>query len=131
MKQPLFKNFCRCGIAGWCLEIIFTGITRHEKSLKCETSLLMFPIYGLASLIAPLGRLLKNRSVMFRGSCYTCVIFLTEYVTGKFLRLFGRCPWDYSNAPLNIDGVIRLDYAPLWFGTGLLYEKLLKRGDNE
>ena len=26
----------------------------------------------------------------------------------------------------NIKGIIRLDYAPAWFGAGLLFEKLLK-----
>lgn len=126
MKHQLLTNFFKCGIIGWCLEILFTGVTRHEKCLKCETSLYMFPIYGLAMLIAPMKKLLRRHSTAFRGICYTCGIFFTEYLTGKFLRRFDRCPWDYSNAPLNVNGLIRLDFAPLWFGTGLLYEKLLK-----
>ena len=37
------------------------------------------------------------------------------------------CPWDYSRARSNIQGVIRLDYAPVWFLTGLLYERLLQK----
>lgn len=39
----------------------------------------------------------------------------------------GHLPWDYSHARLNVKGVIRLDYAPVWFLTGLLYEKLLNK----
>jgi len=35
------------------------------------------------------------------------------------------CPWDYSNTPLNYRGLIRPDYAPLWFGAGLFFEKIL------
>lgn len=37
------------------------------------------------------------------------------------------CPWDYSHAKTNIDGVIRLDYAPLWMAAGLLFERILIR----
>lgn len=54
-------------------------------------------------------------------------IFSTEFLTGAFLKKRGMCPWDYSKAKLNVKGIIRLDYAPLWFITGLLYEKILKR----
>ena len=48
-------------------------------------------------------------------------------LTGSFLRRFEACPWDYSKSPLNVNGLIRLDYAPLWFGAGLLFEKILCR----
>ena len=41
------------------------------------------------------------------------------------LRCFHMCPWDYSNTPLNYRGLIRPDYAPLWFGAGLFFEKIL------
>ena len=58
-----------------------------------------------------------------------CLIFLTEYVSGTILKKRNCCPWDYSHAKLNIHGVIRLDYAPVWFLTGLLYERFLTRAD--
>ena len=53
-------------------------------------------------------------------------IFIGEFFTGSLLRKMDACPWDYSDAPLNIRGLIRLDYAPLWFGAGLLFEKILR-----
>jgi uncharacterized membrane protein len=87
----------------------------------------MFPIYGMASFLKPLCRLLKGKSLLLRGGVYTCCIFCGEYLTGSFLKKFEACPWDYSEAPLNINGLIRLDYAPLWFGAGLLFEKILDR----
>ena len=43
------------------------------------------------------------------------------------LKKRNMCPWDYSKARWNIKGVIRLAYAPVWFLTGLLYERVLKR----
>lgn len=52
------------------------------------------------------------------------LIFTTEYLAGSFLRGAGICPWDYTGRVMNIDGLIRLDFAPFWFLTGLLFEWL-------
>ncbi len=63
---------------------------------------------------------------MIRGGVYTIGIFLTEYSLGTLLKKYKACPWDYSKSKYNFRGVIRLDYAPLWFIVGLLFEKILK-----
>ncbi|MBO5199383.1 MAG: hypothetical protein J6B85_12865 [Lachnospiraceae bacterium] len=111
------------------MECLWTGLHslfhRHDKELSCHTSIWMFPIYGMAALLGPLGRRLKNIPAVVRGSLYTCLIYLTEYTTGSFLKKHQACPWDYSRAKLNYKGVIRLDYAPAWFFMGLFYERLL------
>lgn len=48
------KDFFLCGFTGWCLEIFWTGlhslVTGHFTMMG-KTSLLMFPVYGLAALI--------------------------------------------------------------------------------
>jgi uncharacterized membrane protein len=128
-KKPFIYNFIRCGITGWCLECLWTGCNslfyERDKKLTCRTSILMFPIYGMAALIAPFGQLFKNKNTLYRGSLYTALIYSTEYLTGFYLKKKDACPWDYSNAKYNIKGLIRLDYAPLWFFVGLLYEHLL------
>ena len=52
------KNFFKCGIAGWCLEVIFTSaesILARDWRLMGHTSLLMFPIYGMGALLGPIG----------------------------------------------------------------------------
>ena len=54
-------------------------------------------------------------------------IFFAEFISGSILKFFGICPWDYSASSFNIAGIIRLDYAPLWFGLGLFYENLFKQ----
>ena len=50
------KDFFLCGFTGWCLEILWTGlhslVTGHFTMMG-KTSLLMFPVYGLAALIRP------------------------------------------------------------------------------
>jgi len=123
-----FKNFFKCGLTGWCMEIIFTSLDalRHrDKTLTGHTSIWMFPIYGCAALLAPISRLLKAKPIWMRGLTYMSLIFSTEYTTGKLLSRKGLCPWDYRNCRFNIGRVIRLDYAPYWFGAGLLFERLL------
>ena len=141
--RELSRNFCRCGIAGWCLEVVFTSMESmalHDWRLMGRTSLLMFPIYGLGALLAPIGQavdgwlktgpgdvLAVRDRVMRHGILYMVLIFLAEYLAGFCLRAGGICPWDYSGRHLNVNGLIRLDFAPLWFLTGLLFEQITKK----
>lgn len=135
------RNFLKCGVAGWCLEIIFTSmesIMARDMRLIGRTSLLMFPIYGMGALLGPISRgmdrwigdakVLGLKDKFWRHGLNDMVlIFLAEYVSGAFLKARGMCPWDYSGRLFNIDGLIRLDFAPFWFGTGLLFERLTLR----
>lgn len=124
------NKFIFCGIIGWALEICWTGIHSLEngrKDLMGNSSILMFPIYGCAAIISPLSKLYKNCNTLVRGSIYMLHIYLGEYVYGRFLKKHQICPWDYSKAKHQLEGLIRLDFIPVWFCTGLFYEKLLKR----
>lgn len=122
------KNFFRCGLTGWCLEILFTSFCAFRNQdfrLTGTTSLWMFPIYGSAAFLNPLFHLLRKRPLLLRGIIYMICIFAGEYISGMLLTRHNLCPWDYSQSKFNIQNVIRLDYAPYWFGTGLLFEHLL------
>ncbi len=124
----LRRSFIQCGITGWCIEVMFTGFhsfLRRDFRLMSQTSILMFPIYGMAAFIKPIYKYIKNWNILVRGILYTISIFLVEYFTGNFLCKKKICPWDYTKSKYNIKGVIRLDFAPLWFFTGLLFEHLL------
>lgn len=128
--EVMKNKFIFCGIIGWCLEIFWTGIhslSKGRKDLMGQSSILMFPIYGCAAIIAPLSRLYHKCNVFIRGFIYMVHIFLGEYVFGSILKKRNMCPWDYSNTKYHVNGLIRLDYAPVWFITGLIYEKLLRR----
>lgn len=146
----LLMNFCRCGIAGWCLEVMFTSvdyIMAGDWTLMGQTSLLMFPIYGMGALLFPISRFIDSwltglpgfedrdgdrmsriGRMIRHGLIYMVLIFIAEYVAGTWLTSLGICPWDYSAWPDNVGGVIRLKFAPLWFGTGLLFEYLTSTG---
>ena len=87
----------------------------------------MLPIYGLASFLLPISKKLKDKNILLRGGFYTICIYIVEYSLGIYLRKYGIQPWDYSKEKYNYKGVIRLDFIPVWFFVGLLYEYLLDR----
>ena len=46
------SDFIKCGAAGWCLEILWTGLHalgNREWKMMGQSSLWMFPIYGMAA----------------------------------------------------------------------------------
>ena len=122
------SNFVKCGILGWCIEIIWTafhGIKSKNNKFIGYTSIIMFPIYGLASVIKPISLKLKKMKMptIIRGIVYSIGIFMVELITGSILKKTNNCPWDYSDKKYNINGVIRIDYAPLWCIVGVIFEK--------
>lgn len=132
--QKLIHDFIRCGVTGWCMEIIFTSlnsIRRRDMLLTGKTSLWMFPIYGLAAFLSPICHLLSRKPFWIRGFTYMSLIFSAEFLTGSLLTRHKACPWDYERSRWHIRRLIRLDYAPYWFGAGLLFEQLLKPSENK
>ena len=130
--MPFFqfiKNFLVCGALGWCMECFWTGLgairSHKDKLLRCQTSVWMFPIYGMAAFIPSVYKHIKSKSALFRSIVYASAIFGCEYTSGLLLKRHNACPWDYSKAKLNYKGVIRLDYAPCWAAAGLLFEHIL------
>ena len=112
------------------MEIFWTGLHAFRvRNLKLmgNSSLWMFPIYGSAAFLTPVMRRMKDASFLMRGLVYMSCIFLGEYVSGILLKRQDLCPWDYRKSPFNIQSVIRLDYAPVWFLVGLFFERILLR----
>lgn len=122
------KRFAIYGLIGWLIEVMWTGLgslIRMDAKLQCYTSIWMFPIYGMVAFFEPICEKMKKLNIFFRGGIYTICIFTVEYITGYALKkIIGVCPWDYSGTPFSVNGIIRLDYAPVWFGAGLFFEKV-------
>ena len=132
MKKYI-HNFIHCGILEWCLEILFTAFfsfRQRQLSIRGNTSLWMFPIYGCACFLSPVCKLLKGKNFLIRGLSYASLIFTAEYLTGALLSKKHLCPWDYSAPRWHIQKLIRLDYLPFWFIVGLLFERLLAESDS-
>lgn len=143
----MIARFLIYGLIGWCAEIVWTALyelvtgTRKDPldvtirvrmtpperwRLMGHTYLWMLPVYGLGGLaFEPLHELVRALPWLLRGSLWALGCFAVEYAAGLALRrLGGRCPWDYSYARWSVGGLIRLDYAPVWFLFGLALERV-------
>lgn len=123
----MIKRFCIYGLLGWTLEIIWTGfaaLMHGDANMVGHTSVWMFFIYGLAVFfLEPVHNKLYNASWYLRGLLYTTAIFAIEFVSGFLLRLAGITAWDYTGR-FALMGLIRFDYAPIWFIVGFLFERV-------
>jgi len=107
------------------MEVFWTGLcslVNKDYKLRANTSIWMFFIYGMVVFLEPVYLLIQHYPIVFRGAVYTLCIFIGEYITGGFLKRADLCPWDYTNCRYSVHGVIRLDYAPVWFAAGLIFE---------
>ncbi|MCT4562831.1 MAG: putative ABC transporter permease [Maledivibacter sp.] len=124
----MIGRFVIYGLFGWCMEVFWTGLGSFLKGdikLTGQTYIWMFFIYGLAIFFEPIHQRIGGLNFILRGGIYTVLIFTVEYCTGWILRrVLGICPWDYSNSNFSVNGLIRLDYTPVWFIAGLLFEKV-------
>jgi len=123
-------RYATFGVIGWCMEILWTGLAsfiHRDYRLVSSTSIWMFFIYGLAVFLEPVCDIIADLPVVVRGGVYVVLIFAAEYATGRILNMFSLCPWDYSSAKFNVKGIIRLDYAPVWFFVGLVIEFVHKK----
>lgn len=115
------------GFLGWNIEIIWTGftsLTSGSKNLMGHTSIWMFFIYGAAVfLFEPVHAWISHFHWFWRGCVWTMLIFVIELVSGLILKAVGIRAWEYTG-PTSVLGVIRLDYAPLWFMVGLIFERI-------
>ncbi|MCY6369978.1 putative ABC transporter permease [Clostridium ganghwense] len=122
------KRFIIYGLSGLCMEVFWNGfwaLINGDINMVGYTSIWMLPIYGLAVFLEFVHNRIRHLSIIARGGVYTLLIFFTEFISGGLLKyILGITPWDYSGSPFSIYGLIRLDYTPVWFVVGILFEKL-------
>lgn len=130
------ERFLAYGVGGWVFEVLFTGakgpVRDGDWRLAAHTYLWMLPVYGSAAyLFEPAHDALRARPWWQRGLAYTAGIFAVEAASGAAIaRLTGEVPWDYRRprgrsrrAPLNVRGLVRPSYAPVWFAAGMALER--------
>lgn len=118
------------GLLGLNLEVLFTGFMsglQGNPRLIAHTYLWMLPIYGLAVFLEPLHNRIRPLHWYLRGMIWILIIWVVELGTGSLIRtIVGTSPWIYREG-WQVAGLIRFDMAPLWFCTGLLFEKIHDR----
>ena len=111
------QRFLVYGALGWCLEVIWTGfgaMLSGDVKLTAHTYLWMFPIYGLVVFFEPVHDRICRWPWIIRGFLWMMLFFAVEYATGWLIRnIVGVSPWNYFDARWHVDGLVRLDYAPV------------------
>lgn len=124
----MWIRFIIYGLLGLCAEVLWNGfgaMLNGDVLLRGTTCIWMFPIYGLAIFLEPVHYRIKHLPLIARGGIYMVLIFAVELVSGLLLRsVLGVCPWNYVNRTFSICGIITLDYAPIWFMVGIIFEKI-------
>jgi uncharacterized membrane protein len=126
------ERFLVYGVLGWTMEVLFSGTDaclRRDVAATARTSLWMHPIYGSGGLLLEqIAHRTSHWPRVTRAFCYVPAIYGIEYAAGWLLRrLVGRCPWDYSASRFHLSGLVRADYAPVWFVVAWLFEHLRGR----
>jgi hypothetical protein len=116
------------GALGWSTDFAFNQLlsTGRGQPLENRTSPWMLPLYALIQpLYEPVHDALRGRVWPLRAAAYGAGFIAVEYASGRVLRrLSGASPWDYSHARLQLHGLTRFDYFPLWGAYGLGLERL-------
>jgi len=123
MSLSNWMRFFIYGAYGVCFEIIFTGIKHwiasgyKDWSFRGKSYIWMFPIYGLlVFFFEPIHNALRESFWLARGLLYVAGLYVVEFSAGWLLRkVTGNCPWDYTGKKYNFMGLIRWNYAPIWF----------------
>ena len=59
--------------------------------------------------------------ILLQGVLGSCAITLCELIVGEVCLLLGKSPmWNYTNMPLNFDGVICVPFSLLWIGLSIV-----------
>lgn len=98
-------------LTGFCvyitIEVVFRGYS--------------YPLMGIGAGIAMIildevnNKISWDIDLLLQGFIGSFFVTMFELVVGKFLEYTGQSlMWDYSNMPLNFDGVICLPFSLLW-----------------
>jgi uncharacterized membrane protein len=120
-------RFALYAAVGWVAELIWLrAVERPRPTRRRWPSAWMLPVYGLSQpLYEPVHDALRGQPAAERAAAYCAGFFVVEYASGRLLRAtVGEAPWDYSHARLNLHGLIRASYVPVWAAAGLALEPL-------
>lgn len=122
--------FILFGVIGIAFEIFCTSLgslkKKKDKCLRGTSSLWMFFVYGfIYPIILFVSIYFSEYHILFRGLIYMVLFYSLEFISGFILKKCRAVPWDYSNdTKYHFKGLIRLEFAPMWFIGGLISEAI-------
>lgn len=119
-------RFIIFGILGILGSVLFTAIrssiVQRRYEFKGEASLILFPVYGMITVIYPIMAIRMGAIPWYgRGAIYMLAFYVLQYLLGLGFTRLGVCPWKYPSG-WSIGGLVRISDAPVWFIAGLLIE---------
>ena len=127
LEEQIFF-FIFFGILGVTSEIFCTSISnlrkKKDKCLRGSSSIWMFFVYGTVYfIILFVLSYFSEYHIIARGLIYMILFYSLEFCSGFILKKCRAVPWDYSNdTKYHFKGIIRLEFAPMWFIGGLISE---------
>ncbi len=100
---------------GWCIEVVYSGLTTRKFINRGFFNGPLCPIYGFGviAIVNLLDPVKNNLFLLFFGSVFIASII--ELLTGFILeKLFHQKWWDYSDLPFNIGGYISPLFSLMW-----------------
>lgn len=104
---------------------ILDFINQRNKKLKGHSSIWMYLVYGCSYfVILFVTTYFGQYNFFIRGLIYMFLFYLIEFTSGFILKKsMDAAPWDYAlTKKYHFNGLICLEYAPLWFFAGLTAE---------
>lgn len=125
--ERMFLLFFVYSAIGWIIELIYRW---RDRGTPVNPGFLRgpwLPLYGTgAVLIIALYSAMGHLHPALRGLAYLTVLTLVEYAAGLLLlRVFDRRCWDYSDEPLNFQGLICPGFSLYWVILAFVFEKTL------
>ena len=100
---------------GWCVEVIYAGVSSGKFVNRGFMNGPVCPIYGVGAIaiLCVLDTIKDNFIFLCIGSM--AITSFIELMTGLILKkIFNRQWWDYSNEPYNLGGYICLKFSFMW-----------------
>ncbi len=117
MSKSLFKTILLF-LIGFCtyitIEVCFRGYS--YILMGCCGGLIILILDKINDVIS------WNTDLIIQGLCGSALTTLLELIIGEIALHTELIPvmWDYSNMPINFDGVICLPFSILWFFISLI-----------
>lgn len=125
-----FWFFIVYSFLGWCVEVVYTALTKGKAVNRGFLNGPVCPIYGFGmiailgffdSLLAGAGDNARSAPILFTGGIFitTCIELFGGWILNK---LFHIRWWDYSDKPFNFYGYICPEFSFYWgLGTVFVY----------